>query len=271
MRAAERDPAFDALLAKIAQDRGFGCDAYKPGCLRRRIAVRMRARGVHTYEQYVRLLDADGGEYDRLLDALTINVTKFFRNRETWDVLAGRVVPALWAERPEGLRGWSAGCASGEEPYTLAIVLREHAARLNAPVPPGSLIDATDYDAGSLARAEAASYGAAAFDEMPPGLRERYFTGGPPWRVTPDVRRLVQFRRHDLLGEPPPAPPYDLILCRNVVIYFDRRTQERLYAQFWEALRPGGRLVLGKVETLLGELRRQFELEDARERVYRRP
>jgi chemotaxis methyl-accepting protein methylase len=102
------DPEFDLLTRKISRDRNFGCASYKEKCLRRRIAVRMRARGVHTYGDYARILDSDADEYERLLDALTINVTKLFRNWETYDAIARRVIPDLW-ERTEGRIGiWSA-------------------------------------------------------------------------------------------------------------------------------------------------------------------
>ena len=114
------DGAFTALTAKIASDRGFGCASYKDKCLRRRIAVRMRARGVHTYADYARVLDSDLHEYDKLLDALTINVTKLFRNWETYSVLRDQVVPALWSLPDPVINVWSAGCSSGEEPYSLA-------------------------------------------------------------------------------------------------------------------------------------------------------
>ncbi len=271
MSSAEPDPGFTALLGKIARDRGFACDAYKPGCLRRRIAVRMRARGVHTYEQYARVLDADGAEYERLLDALTINVTKFYRNPETWALLADQVLPELWSQREGRPRCWSAGCSSGEEPYTLAILLLEEARRHGAPTPPPATIDATDYDVTSLGRADAAQYPERAFDDMPASLVARYSTGAGPRRLCPEVRGLVRLVRHDLTRDLPPLAPYDLIMCRNVVIYFDRTTQEGLYERFAEALRPGGFLVLGKVETLLGDVRRRFTLVNARERVYRRP
>jgi chemotaxis methyl-accepting protein methylase len=99
---------------------------------------------------------------------------------------------------------------------------------------------------------------------------ERYFTGTDPWTVLPGVRALVRFHRHDLLREPPPGAPYDLITCRNVVIYFERPNQERLYHTFADALRPGGVLMLGKVETLVGSVRDRFRLEDIRQRIYRR-
>ena len=115
------------------------------------------------------------------------------------------------------------------------------------------------------------SYCPPAFDEMPATLARRYVTGSDPRTLTPEVRSLVRFQRHDLLREPPPEPPYDLIICRNVVIYFDRPTQERLFTKFVDALAPGGYLVLGKVESLVGDAKTRLAVEDARERVYRLP
>ncbi len=271
MKRRERDPALAALLGKIGEVRGFSGGAYKEGCLRRRIAVRMRARGVHTYDQYAHVLDGDAEEYDRLLDTITINVTKFFRNRETWQLLADRVVPKLWQERQGSVECWSAGCASGEEPYTLAVLFLEAARRAPGGAGGRARIDATDFDRVSIERAVEGAYRPAAFEEMPPQLVSRYVTGADPCHVTPEVKELVRFRQHDLLREPPPHPPYDLIMCRNVVIYFDQPTQEQLFRRFVDALRPGGYLVLGKVETLVGEVRQELQLEDARERIYRRP
>jgi chemotaxis methyl-accepting protein methylase len=271
VKSTERDPALVALLGKIGEVRGFCGNAYKEGCLRRRIAVRMRARGVHTYEQYAQVLDGDTDEYDRLLDTITINVTKFYRNRDTWQRIADAVLPELWQAREGRVRCWSAGCASGEEPYTLAVLFLE-LERSFPGVPGGrSRIDATDLDRKSLAHAEEGVYRPAAFDEMPPALVSRYVLGDDSRQLAPEVKGMVRFHQHDLLRDAPPHPPYDLIMCRNVVIYFDRSTQERLFRGFVDALRPGGYFVLGKVETLVGEVRQELELVDARERIYRLP
>jgi chemotaxis methyl-accepting protein methylase len=266
------EPGFRALTRKISLARGVCCDAYKDKCLRRRIAVRMRARGTHTYDAYAALLDRDAHEYDRLLDALTINVTKFFRNADTWEALARPHLAELWQARRGQVRAWSAGCASGEEPYTLAVLLAETARRAGEDaLLTRAAVDATDIDRESLDRAAAAAYEDAAFQEMPADLARRYFTAAPPRQPVPAIRQLVHVQRHDLLREPPPRPAYDLIVCRNVVIYFDRSTQERLFARFADALAPGGRLLLGKVETLFGAARERLVLEDPRERIYRRP
>lgn len=254
---------FQALTQKISKARGLSCDSYKDKCLKRRIAVRMRARGVHTYDDYSRLLDHDAHEYQELLDALTINVTKFFRNPETWEALRP-YVQRLGARHGE-LRIWSAGCASGEEPYTIAVLLLE---TLGDSVGTRAIIDATDIDRLSLERTQQAKYPDAAFTEMPAQLKRRYFHDDQP---VPAVRELVHVTAHDLTRQAPPHPPYHLIACRNVVIYFERQAQERLFQVFVDALRPGGVLLLGKVETLFGAARERLTLVDPRERIYVKP
>jgi len=267
----EPDPGFRALTEKISRERGFGCASYKERCLRRRIAVRMRARGVHTFEDYARLLDGDAAEYDRLLDTLTINVTKLFRNWETWALLAERVVPELWARPEPTIRVWSAGCSSGREAYSIAILFHRHAERLGMAGRVGRVeIVGSDVDRGILAAAERAEFEEGDFADTPADLRRGYFTPAAPHRLRADVRRLVRFEQRDLLREPPPAGPFHLVLCRNVLIYFDRASQERLFTTFRSVLVPGGHLVLGKVETLLGDARLAYSTVDARERVFRR-
>jgi chemotaxis methyl-accepting protein methylase len=265
------DVGFAELTAKIARDRGFGCASYKDKCLRRRIAVRMRARGVHTYGDYARVLDTDGAEYDKLLDALTINVTKLFRNWETYDAIGTKVVPALWERALPAISVWSAGCSSGEEPYSLAALFHRHAERLGAL---GQLaarvkVVGTDIDARSLEAAHRGAYAEGDFTDTPSELRARYFSPSSPFTIVPDVRRLVRFERRDLLGDPSPPGAHQLICCRNVLIYFDRATQERLFEKFHDALAPDGFLVLGKVETLLGSARSRFVAVDGRERIFR--
>ena len=272
MTAIETDPGFALLTEKISRERGFGCASYKEKCLRRRIAVRMRAKGVHTYADYIAVLDREPAEYERLLDALTINVTKFFRNWETYEAMARHVVPALWDAG--GLaRAWSAGCSSGEEPYSLAALFHAHAeargesARLASRI----AIVGSDIDRESLAAAERGTYDEGAFADTPPQMRLRYFTAAAPFAVVPELRQVVRFERRDLLREPPPGAGFQLITCRNVIIYFDRGTQEALFERFFDALAPGGFLVLGKVETLLGTARSRFAAVDPRERIFRRP
>ena len=266
------DTEFAALTQKISRERGFGCASYKEKCLRRRIAVRMRARGVHTYRDYAAILDRDAREYELLLDALTINVTKLFRNWETFAAIAEDVIPQLWPSDREHIRCWSAGCASGEEPYSLAILLhREATKRRDEKALSRISILGTDIDRLSLKAAERGTFGEDAFADTPPAIRRRYFTPKSPHSLDPSVKAMVSFERRDLLHEPTPSGGLDLITCRNVIIYFDRASQEMLFQRFFDALVPGGFLVLGKVETLLGPTRNQFVPVNPRERIFRKP
>jgi chemotaxis protein methyltransferase CheR len=262
---------FLGLTRKISRERGFGCASYKEKCLRRRIAVRMRARGVHTYDDYARVLDADASEYDRLLDALTINVTKLFRNWEVYASIAANVVPALWQRQTTRIRVWSAGCSSGDEPYSLAILFHRFAA-VNGMLAQLSRVDVlgTDIDRQCLEAAERGQFEEADFNETPEELRQRYFAPSEPFTVAQAIRAIVRFESRDLLSDVPPRGPHDLIVCRNVLIYFDRETQERLFEMFHQALAPNGFLVLGKVETILGRCRSRFAPVDARGRIFRK-
>jgi len=265
------DAAFAALTRKISHQAGLSLDAYKDKCLRRRIAVRMRACGVHTYADYQTVLDGTPAEYERLKDAITINVTRFYRNADTWNLLrAGLLAEVCEADGGE-VRAWSAGCSSGEEPYTLAVLMADHFDRQGRSDRLGRVtVDATDIDRNCLERAQAGRYPREALADVPGDLADRYFENdGSGCRVVERVRRRVVVRSLDLSSEPPPRQNYQLILCRNVVIYFGRSTQERVFLAFAEALAPGGILVLGKVETLFGPARERLTLLDPRERVYR--
>ena len=217
---AEDEPGFRALTEKIVRERRFACLSYKDRCGRRRIAVRMRACRVESYRGYSAHLDAHPDEWDKLLDALTINVTKFFRNPEVYRAIGELIVPMLWASPRETSRVWSAGCSSGEETYSLAILFHRYAAthgwldRLSR-----VRVLGTDIDLRSLAAAAAASYKESAFSDTPPDLREAYFSTGEPATVLPAARAIVRFERRDLLNDPPPDGPFDLVVCRNVMIY----------------------------------------------------
>jgi chemotaxis methyl-accepting protein methylase len=272
---ATDEAGFAALAERIAERAGLDIGAYKDRCLRRRIAVRMRACNVLRYSDYVALLEERPEEFDRLLDALTINVTKFFRNRETWEWLGAQLLPGMLQARAGQLRVWSAGCASGEEPYTIAMLVAEVLARIGHPDwLPRVRIDATDIDRHSMDRAQAARFPRRAFSEADPGMPERYCRvvgeGDEELEIRAEIRRMVEIRTFDLTHDRPPLGRYDLVCCRNVVIYFDRETQERLMNLFADALAAEGVLVLGKVETILGAARHRYALLEPRERIYRK-
>ncbi|HEV7590255.1 MAG TPA: protein-glutamate O-methyltransferase CheR [Longimicrobium sp.] len=264
------DEELEKLKRKIERDRGFNCSFYKDKCLRRRIAVRMRARGRRSFAEYHALLEQEPGEYEQLLDTLTINVTKFFRNPETWEAVEAQVVPHLFAAKGP-IRVWSAGSASGEEAYTVSILLQEWAEKhRRVPELERVRIVGTDIDRRSLENAERGVYPDLSLTETPARVRGRWFSEGPPFRIRPEAQRGVSFTRRDLISERAEAGQ-SLIFCRNVVIYFDREIQERLFKDFFDALVPGGFLVLGKVETLIGVARTLFRPVNNRERIFQKP
>ena len=265
------DDGFHALVSQIESRTSFQGKFYKEKCLRRRVAVRMRARGLGSLTDYAELLESDPAEYDLLLDALTINVSKFFRNWEIWQAIDALVVPELFDAHAGERKLWSAGCAGGEEAYSLSLLLHEWAARHGRE---GDLdrfhVLGTDIDRRSLGTARKAEYSELAFGDTPPDVQARWFSPGPPFRLDPRATRGVSFEQRDLIsGEPERG--VSLILCRNVIIYFDREIQEELFQRFYDALLPGGFLVLGKVETLLGRPRSLFRPVSHRDRIFRKP
>jgi chemotaxis protein methyltransferase CheR len=257
---------FEALREKIYRDTGLDCSRYKENYLKRRIAARMRAVGALSYGDYAAFLDSEPLEYPRLKDRITVNVTEFFRDRDVYDHLKSSLLPALaegcrLQERP--LLVWSAGCSSGEEPYSLAILLTE----LNAG--PFSVL-ATDIDEACLERARAGRYDEEALKRsaLPDPGRWFSFHDGEA-AATDALKKNLRFERHNLFADPPPSA-VDLVLCRNVMIYFSRDLQQRLLEAFHCALRPGGYLIPGKTETILGPARQLYTSISARARTFQR-
>lgn len=264
--------ALQALLEQVRQDRELDLSSYKPSFLERRLAVRLRARGCPDLAAYGRLLRQDSAEYNALLNALSINLTRFFRDPSTFQALEERFLPEL-LRRQAGvrrLRAWSAGCAAGEEPYSLAILV---CAALGPALPQWRVeILGSDVDDKALQRARAGQYDSTVLRDLPPRYQEwveRYFSPGPQRTLAEAVRSLVTFQQHDLTRDPLPQD-LDLLLCRNVLIYFEREQQDRLYGRFFEALRPEGLLVLGKTEILPLSWGQSFAAVDLREHIYRR-
>jgi chemotaxis methyl-accepting protein methylase len=262
----------EALLDQIRRERGLDLRLYKPSFLERRLAVRLRARGCSDYTAYGKLLFRDPEEYGPLLNTLTINLTRFFRDATTFQVIEEKYLPELLKVRASSrrLRIWSAGCAAGEEPYSLAIMLCEimGSALRRWQVE----IIATDVDEDVLETARRGLYESFSFQGLAPRYEtwiERYFSPGQKRQLSDEIRPMVSFQHFDLVRDPPPAN-LDLLLCRNVLIYFDRELQDRLYRAFHEALRTEGFLVLGKTEILPLTWSQSFVPVDLREHIYRR-
>jgi chemotaxis protein methyltransferase CheR len=214
---------------------------YKRGQMERRVRSFAERRGHDGLAPYLTALAGDAAARDEFLDRVTINVSNLWRNPEQWERLQEDVIPALAAGG--ALRAWSAGCSYGAEAYTLAAVCR-----LAAPTAATTILG-TDIDRRAIARAEDGDFDTEDVRDAPPNALIRFFTtDGTRWRPTPELRALVAFEVGDLLRLRPPAGAYDLVLCRNTVIYFNEDVRDALHARLADALRPGGVLVVGATE-----------------------
>jgi len=260
---------FARVAALVRHVAGIDLRPGKEGLVRSRLAGRMRALAVSSFDEYLDRVerDASGAELVQMLDVITTNKTSFFREAEHFRFLQDEILPAL-GRRPGGLRIWSAGCSSGEEPYTTAIVLRES---LPEPQFAAARILATDLSTRVLARAREATYPEELLSDVPPHLVRRHFVTVPGGerlvRVADATRAGVRFARLNLMSSWPMQGPFDLILCRNVMIYFDKATQERLVDRFAALLAPGGHLFVGHSESLTGL---QHGLQYVQPAVYRK-
>ncbi len=263
----QQDPNFEALLEHIKRLRGFDFTGYKRTSLERRVKRRMEVVRIATCAEYSDFLEVHPDEFTELFNTILINVTSFFRDPESWDYLAKEIRPVLLAkkEKNEQIRVWSAGCASGEEPYTLAILFCEILGEET--FQDRVKIYATDVDEDALARARMATYSAKDLQDVAPEIREKYFTAdGDRFTFRADLRRAVIFGRHDLVQDAP-ISRLDLLSCRNTLMYLNSETQGRILTRFHFALNDSGVLFLGKAEMLLTHAN-LFTPNDVRFRVF---
>ncbi|MBE2320075.1 PAS domain-containing protein [Solirubrobacter sp. CPCC 204708] len=261
------DAAFGALLEFLRQARGIDFTGYKRASLERRFGRRMAAVGCQSYGDYLDFLEVNPEEYEQLFDALLINVTEFFRDPPAWEHLRADVLPALLAAKPADdlIRVWSAGCASGQEAYTCAMVLAEllgiEAYRERVK------IYATDIDENALSQARLAIYDDKEMESVPAEFREKYFERADQrLAFRKDLRRTVIFGRNNIVQDAP-ISRLDLLVCRNTLIYFNAATQARILRHFHFALLDTGVLMLGKSEMMLSH-RDLFVASDLKKRVF---
>src|SRR2546427_544921 len=265
--SAGDDQSFIALLEYLRRTRGFDFTAYKPGSLTRRVQKRMAGLSIGEFRDYLDYLEVHPDEFGQLFNTILINVTAFFRDESPWEFIRDSVIPkmlsGLGADDP--IRVWSAGCASGEEAYSIAMLLAEAlgAEGFRERV----RIYATDVDEEALNEARHATYGPRAAEDVPPHLLDKYFDRQDEKLVfNKDLRRSVIFGRHDLIQDAP-ISRVDLLICRNCLMYFNAEAQARILARFHFALAHRGVLFLGKAETLLAQSA-AFEALDAKRRVF---
>ena len=265
------DDALAEISMILEMRRNFSMSVYKDKCMKRRVAIRMRSCRCHDAAEYCNLLRQSEQELDQLKKTLTIHVSQFFRNPSMFEKLQSVVFPYLFqAAHASGdrLRFWSLGCAGGEEAYSLGIILKEFFTRelLRTPVE----IMAFEIDADILQAAERAEYNEDRLKDLPDVMRERYFVpNGPRLQLAAEIKGMVTFHQQNIM-DVGTFEPCRLILCRNTLIYFARPDQEKILRGIAHILPAGGILVLGKSETLVGDVRKYFTTVCPVERIYRR-
>lgn len=266
------------LLERVFEKRGFDFRQYKTSMLKRRLERRLTATGSASYRDYAGILDANPEEYNKLFDDLIINVSHFFRNPLTYELIYKVVLPSMIEYKQSSMdnmiRIWSAGCAHGEEPYSIAILLIE---LLGKQIKNYNItIYATDIDTDALDNARTGKYSEESVVEVKKGIMDRYFHFDENYIIKENVKELVDFSYHDLTSEKFIAPAksvftnFDLILCRNVLIYFSKPLQQKVFSNFENNLNRNGYLILGEAETLPDDFKSDFVCADKFSKIYQK-
>lgn len=255
------------ILDYLQNQKGFDFSGYRSSMLERRINKRLLATETGNFNEYCKYLMNNQIEVDELIDALTINVSKFFRNPFVFEFISEKLVPRLiFGKLKKGekyLRIWSAGCASGEEPFSLAIIFNEFLEKENLEL--DLRIFATDIDKKSLKSAKEGVYNFESIKEVKYGLLSKYFIQeNSSFKIVSKIKNMVNFSFYDLLEKKSYAPPesifgnFDLVFCRNVLIYFNLEYQEKIFEKLHHSLAPKGYLILGEAEMIFKRYERYF-------------
>ncbi|WP_020616676.1 CheR family methyltransferase [Paenibacillus daejeonensis] len=255
------DQDFSLFIKRIKEKTAIDLSQYKEAQMKRRLTTLRTKHGFTTFHTYMDALQKDPQLMNEFLDRMTINVSEFWRNPNRWQALEQRFLPELMKESPR-LRIWSAACSTGEEPYTLAMIL-DHLSVLDR-----SSILATDLDHKVLEKAQSGNYLDRSIRDVPPAYIKRYFTMSDDlYAVQGLLKKAVKFKQHNLLHDRFEGP-FDLIVCRNVMIYFTEEAKQQLYRKFSQALRPGGVLFVGSTEQIFSPA--QYDLETVETFFYRK-
>jgi len=235
---------YEKFKGQILKKTGIDLSCYKERQMKRRIESMIKRNGKSTFDEYFDLINTDLDKFNEFINYLTINVSEFFRNPSQWENLKATVIPKLM-EGKTNLKIWSAACSTGEEPYTIAMVMSNF-------LPLNKIkIQAYDIDEEAINKAKMGVYSKKSIANVPEEFKKKYFSPvGQSFKISDDIKRCVEFKKFNLLKDPYPSG-YDLIVCRNVMIYFTEEAKDEMYHNFNKALRPGGVLFVGSTEQII--------------------
>lgn len=217
---------------------------YKEKQMRRRIDTLATKNGAKSYDEFVQMIKTDKDKFEQFVNFLTINVSEFYRNPDQWKLMDEQVIPKIIKEQKRPIKIWSAACSTGDEPYSLAMAFSKH-------IPLSDIkIMATDIDKQVIEHAKVGLYAEKSIAAVPDDLKKKYFTKiGNSYQISDDIKKCVTFKEHNLLKDTYPKD-YDLILCRNVVIYFTDEAKDMIYKNFFNSLKTHGVLFIGSTEQI---------------------
>ncbi|TMU86758.1 protein-glutamate O-methyltransferase CheR [Bacillus sp. BHET2] len=246
---------YSEFILGIKRKTGIDLALYKEAQMKRRLTALYEKKRYGSFQEFFSALNRDEKEMEEFLDRMTINVSEFFRNYKRWEILETKILPRILNEN-KSLKLWSAACSTGEEPYTLSMMMSKYTPQIKAS------ITATDIDKNALQRAMNGVYPERSLNEVPPGMKEVFFTQeGALYKLKDEVKKAVTFKQQNLLSDPFEGM-YDLIVCRNVLIYFTEDAKNLLYKKFHASLKPGGVLFVGSTEQIFNPSQYGFETED---------
>jgi chemotaxis protein methyltransferase CheR len=264
------DDEFQVLVQKASKTSGVALTSYRDSYLRRRIDIRMKTVGIDNYTTYMRYMDKNKNEVTEFMNAITINVTEFMRDKTPFLFFQKEILPELIEKKKKSqnhlVRFWSAACSNGEEPYSIAICAKEA-----VPEDWSISIYATDIDEDSLNRASKGIYTKEQLKNLEQRHIQKYFEpSGKDFKVKNINRLSIRFMKHDLTSRSPVSKHFDTVFCRNVMIYFNEEQKIKMLTDFYNSLADDGYLIIGKSETLPDEIKELFVTANVKEKIYKK-
>ena len=246
---------YEQFIRQIKSKTGIDLSLYKEAQMKRRLTSLYEKKGCSSFREYFQMINQNQELFNEFLDRMTINVSEFYRNAKRWEILEQKILPQI-IKHTSKPKIWSAACSTGEEPYTLAMIFSKYIPLSNVN------ILATDIDENALSRAKLGIYPERSFHEIPNEMKRKYFSQeGSYYKVSDEIKRTVDFKKHNLLADSF-GGPFDLIVCRNVLIYFTEEAKDILYNKFSKALNSKGFFFVGSTEQIFNAVRYKLESED---------